>query len=61
MIFVDDEHQVDLTGASEEWILLVNAVLRKIDRYSSELSWIGYGAGGEAGGALDFFNGDGEY
>ena len=48
LLFTDDEAGVDLTGASEEWILLVNAILRRFDEHSSEL-W------GE-GSALELLN-----
>jgi len=36
VIFVDSQHSVDLTGASEEWILLVNRILRRLDAYNGE-------------------------
>lgn len=36
VVFMDDQYSVDLTGASEEWILLVNGILRRLEAYNGE-------------------------
>lgn len=34
-IFFDDQTRIDLRGASEEWILLVNRILRDLEDYNA--------------------------
>lgn len=36
LIFFDDQTRIDLTGASEEWILLVNRILRDLEDYNAQ-------------------------
>jgi hypothetical protein len=34
LVFMDDQCAVNLKGASEEWILLVNAILHRLEAYN---------------------------
>lgn len=36
LIFFDDQTRIDLRGASEEWVLLVNRILRDLEDYSAQ-------------------------
>lgn len=36
LIFFDDQTRIDLTGASEEWVLLVNRILRDLEDYNAQ-------------------------
>lgn len=36
MVFFDDQASIDLRGASEEWILLVNRILRDLEDHTAK-------------------------
>lgn len=49
VIFFDDQSSVDLTGASDSWVLLVNGILRELEEHNVALF-------GEGARSLDLLN-----